>query len=304
MTKVEQILSIIHEIKPNHADNIREKLQRVGVHYQQMADEFYSKYFELLETKNISLERGVCFYLQFCQDQMFEAIQFQSSGSYSCNSFEEANEKFYNNPEVMEYYLHGLLISQFIWIHHFEMLNFYIECVERVKDEVDSYFEIGGGHGLYLEYANKIINKPIEYNILDISSSSIELSKQFLKNYDVNFIVKDIYDYKCDDKYRFICMGEVLEHVERPDLLLGKLYEMLDDDGYAFITAPTNAPAPEHIYLFQEQKEIRDLLRNCNFEIINDAQFFSENAESDQYAKEYKIASLYGALIKKSHEKR
>ena len=98
-------------------------------------------------------------------------------------------------------------------------------------------------------------------------------------------------------------MGEVLEHVEEPDILLNKLGMMLDDDGYAFITTPTNSPAPEHIYLFTDKNDIQSLLNKCNFEIIKEAQFFAQEAESDAYAKENKITSLYGALIRKKDGK-
>jgi 2-polyprenyl-3-methyl-5-hydroxy-6-metoxy-1,4-benzoquinol methylase len=101
--------------------------------------------------------------------------------------------------------------------------------------------------------------------------------------------------------YDFITMGEVLEHVEDPVKLLSRLKDFLTDDGIAFITTPTNAPAIDHISLFESVQEIRTIIHKAGFDIVSERSFPSEDVTPEE-ADNLKIAILYGAFLKRTHD--
>ena len=159
-----------------------------------------------------------------------------------------------------------------------------------------SYLEIGGGHGAFLLEAIKQFGEHVKYEMVDISSSSLEMAKTFVNNPKVTFKLQDIYEYKPDEPFEFITMGEVLEHVEEPVKLLKGLGKLLKDDGTVFITTPTNAPAIDHIYLFRNEKEIEEVINEGGFKVVNKLWVTSEE---DVNKPEEESAMLYGAFIQK-----
>ena len=79
----------------------------------------------------------------------------------------------------------------------------------------------------------------------------------------------DFFQYKSDEKFDCIVMGEVLEHVERPLQMLEKIYELLNQTGKAFVTTVINAPAVDHIYLFKNIEQVLELAKKAGFKIFD-----------------------------------
>jgi 2-polyprenyl-3-methyl-5-hydroxy-6-metoxy-1,4-benzoquinol methylase len=63
-------------------------------------------------------------------------------------------------------------------------------------------------------------------------------------------------------------MGEVLEHVEQPELFLRRIAELAADDAFIFITTCINAPAVDHIYLWRTTDELEDMIRDSGLSIV------------------------------------
>jgi len=124
------------------------------------------------------------------------------------------------------------------------------------------------------------------------------LAKSFVNDDRINYNLKDVFDFNNGEKYDFITLGEVLEHMEEPLRLLLKLNDLLSDGGTLFFTTPTNAPAIDHIYLFNNTDEIRVLIKTAGFRIESERSFLSEDVSAEK-AEKYKIAVLYGAFLKK-----
>ncbi len=121
----------------------------------------------------------------------------------------------------------------------------------------------------------------------------------FINDSRITYNLKNVFDFNNGEKYDFITLGEVLEHVEEPAGLLIKLNTLLNDDGVLFFTTPTNAPAIDHIYLFNNVEEIRDIVRSAGFKIASEMSFLSEDVSAEK-AEKYKVAVLYGAFLKKT----
>lgn len=248
---LDTILDKIEAKNARHGKKLRANLQGFSDEFYQEANTFFSKYKAFSEKEGLGLDFGIDSYLNVVSDTMYEQIRFMQSGEYSCKSFDDAYERVYNNPDVMKYYMHGLLMTQFLWVHHYDILQFFRKSLNSVKRPQNKYLEIGGGHGLYLDEAIRIFGTKLDYHMVDISESSLEMAKNFVEAKDVKFMLQDIYEYNVDTKYDFITMGEVLEHVEKPVELMEQIHRLLNDDGYSFITTPANAPAIDHIYLLK-----------------------------------------------------
>ena len=195
---------------------------------------------------------------------------FIETGEYSNKSFSDVYLRVYSNPDVMSYHMHGLLLSQILWQQHYEMFSFFSCTLPLFKDGIRSYLEIGGGHGLFVSEALELLNKEVYFELVDVSQSSLDMAKKFITNGKVNFVLQDIFAYETARHYDFIAMGEVLEHVEQPEALLRRVSNLLTDDGYVFITVPANAPAIDHIYLFKNEHEIRNLAEAAGFRIATE----------------------------------
>ncbi|MEZ4923798.1 MAG: class I SAM-dependent methyltransferase [Crocinitomicaceae bacterium] len=287
----------IAEANPIHAKKLRKNLGKQEEAYLRKANDFLEEYVDFASRLGKDLEFGVECYLRMLSDFTQEYVSFMNSGEYTTKSFEDANRRVYNNPDVMEYYMHGLLLSQVLWVHHNDIVLFFQKYLPDYNGNVERYLEIGAGHGMYISEAMKVFGPKVTYDVVDISPTSIELSKNFIKSDQVNYVLSDIYDYQPDQKYDFITLGEVIEHVEQPVELLMAIRSMLAPDGCLFLTTPANAPAIDHIYLFRNAQEIRDVLKEGGFEIVHEITKFVEDVPKE-IAEELKITLMYGAFLK------
>lgn len=213
-------------------------------------------------------------YLILIEDTLRETKYFVEHGHYRCSTFEEVSQNVYFNDDYMSKYMLGLAISGYLWTTHLKMHRNFVTILAQVK-EGNQYLEIGPGHGQhFLEAVNT--QKFNNYLGIDLSPASvkntIDFVERFVKkdekhNYQV--LCKDFFELENEDQFDMIVMGEVLEHVEKPQKLLQKLYQVLSENGRAYITVPVNAPAIDHIYLFRTVEEVKDMVCQCGFKIID-----------------------------------
>ncbi len=274
-------------------------LKKFDQEYFDRADDFLLKYEKLLSNDSKTFDYAIDCYLQMLADVNFESMHFLETGEYTSKSFDEVNKRVYDNPEVMEYYMHGLLMSQFLWKQHYDILLWFNKVISNNAGNIKNYLEVGGGHGLYISEAIKIIGNDINYDLVDISKSSIAIAEKMISNENVKMMLTDIFEYFPAKKYDFITMGEVLEHVEDPVMLLQKLHTLLGENGKLIITTPTNAPAIDHIYLFKNADDIRNVISEAGFNIEEELCIYSEDV-SPEIAEQFKISMMYaGVLVKK-----
>ena len=298
-SKLDYIVERIGELNKLHGKKIRKNLKKFDQEYFDRADVFLSKYDSILKKEDKTIDYSIDCYLEMVNDMYYEGVQFMRSGEYSNKSFDEVNARVYNNPKIMEYFMHGLLLSQFLWDHHYDILLYFIDVIKNNKSDIKNYLEVGGGHGLYISEAINIIGEGTSFDLADISPSSIDLAKKMVANDIVTYFLTDIYEYNPTQKYDFITMGEVLEHVEDPVQLLKKLHDLLSDNGKVFITTPTNAPTIDHIYLFRNAEEIREVIDKAGFKVEKDNCKYSEDMPQEMLDR-FKISMMYmGVLVKK-----
>ena len=149
--------------------------------------EKFAKTFKLyLKNENISFEFAINAYLKLCSDMMVSQLYFYEHKKYPLNQQSDAFKEVYNNINKMKSYMIGVAISQFLWPTHYAMYTFFIKNINNFKGNVNNYLEIGCGHGLFLLEAIKKFKKNANFEIVDISKTSLEISKSI-----INFLVKE-----------------------------------------------------------------------------------------------------------------
>lgn len=299
MSKLKHIIDYISEKHPIHTRKLNKTLVQLDGVYHQRAEQFLTRYERLLIDEGRSLDYAIDCYLRFIADITAESVRFRETGEYTSKSFAEVNRRVYDNPEVMEYHLHALLLSQFLWRHHYQMFCFFSQELAKHRATIKNYLEIGGGHGLQVAEAIKTLGPESKFTVVDISRTSLDFARRLVADDRVNFILSDIFKYQPVGKFDFITMGEVLEHMEDPGALLKCVAGLLADDGRLFITTPTNAPTIDHIYLFRNADDIRKLIHESGFTITSEFCRYAEEV-SAEIAEKLKITLHYGACLKKS----
>jgi 2-polyprenyl-3-methyl-5-hydroxy-6-metoxy-1,4-benzoquinol methylase len=213
--------------------------------------------------KGLTLDYLAESYLTIVMDTFREQMYFRQHGKYRYSSFAEVAGHVYFDRDYMAHYMYGLAITGFFWPNHQAIMSFFRETLPRNKG--GKYLEIGPGHGFFFMTAMALTSYD-EFEGVDISQTSVEMTREILdfyqagkgRKFDValkDFLKADIPGGSCSS----VVMGEVLEHVERPDIFLRRIAEIAKHDAYIFITTCCNAPAVDHIYLFRNAGEVEKL---------------------------------------------
>jgi len=266
--------------------------------FHERAEAFLGRYDRFIVSTGRSLDFGIDCYMELRDSMMEENLYFMRTGEYSSKSFAEVNQRVYSNPQTMQYHMHGLVLAQFLWPDQYRRFSFFSYNLPSYKPQIRRYLEIGSGHGLYLVEAVRILGSGTEFEAVDISVSSMELAQGIAVDAPCRFRLMDIFDLPEDQTYDFITMGEVLEHVEQPRDLLHRLHSLLTPEGRAYITTPANAPTRDHIYLFHNADEIRDMLNSSGLSIEREVTQYASDLPQKK-AEKLKVPLMFGAFVKK-----
>ena len=226
----------------------------------------------LFREKN-SLEGAINGYSKFALNSMRMQAQFEREGVYKSKTYKEAAEEIYFNDQYMlDEYLPGLLLSHFLWLHHFRQMQFYKNAfIGMMRNlEAKSFIEVGVGTGVYSYLALQAMPKILGLG-LDISPASKKFSDHMMREcgfsdrYKVD--LSDVSEETPKNKTDWLICVEVLEHLEDPVSFLSALRATMNRGGYAFITAAINAAHSDHIYLYRNALEVADHLIKAGFSI-------------------------------------
>lgn len=299
----EEILNIIFSKFPIQERKIKNYFQEIPSMEEDL-EIFLERYAEFMKLEHITSQKLADAYLEMLDQLMFCRKEFISSGEYLTKNQAEAFHHTYDNEEAMTNYMLALALSQFIWKHHYLIFKFYQDIIQQLK-ETDSVLEVGSGHGLFLLELLKKIDNSITIDVVDISKSSIRMTQNIVKSINadylenINFYISDINDYQANKIYDFITMGEVIEHVDSPLMILKNLHRLLSENGRLFITTCANCPAIDHVYYFKNAEEIKLLLNEAGFTIDAELIVPSES-KSEKYLEKFKVDILYAAVLKKN----
>lgn len=240
-------------------------------------------------------------YNKMCMDFLKEQIRFRKTGVYRIDDASIANDEVYSEPLVMRYYMVGLLISYLFWPNHYRLYQFFKNHLPNAQTK--SYLEIGVGHGLFT--STMLSRYPgISATMVDISETSIKTANELLGAFkvdrsNINFVLGDFFTVDIPDKYDFIIMGEVLEHVNDAYGFMRRAKELLKPDGSIYMSTAANSPALDHVYHFHNEQEIRDLLKETGFRIESELILPADEIPQEMWAEEL-VTLNYCTLLKHS----
>ena len=250
----------------------------------------------------VSLEEQRDSYLTILEDTLRETQFFIEYGHYRYNSFDEVKDKVYLNKEYMKKYMIGLALSSYIWIAHIKVRHYFLDYIKTQKS-VGKYLEIGPGHGEFFTIALKE-SAFQSYVGMDLSPTSCELTKNMVEHQvgdlinKCQFLCADFFSYSFNEKVDLIVIGEVLEHVENPLHFLLRAKEILTSQGEIFATIPINAPAIDHIYLFSNPDEVKEMIKKAGLK-IKESNYFMANNYSLEKALKLKNAITMTVVLTK-----
>lgn len=302
MSALEQVLEHISETSPLQKRRLDALFQNCSPDFRSEAEEFAERYAGYLRARDLPLTYAADSYVRMCNDMLRCQIDFMRTGKYPA-SVDTVKNDVYDNIETMTSYMVGLAISQFLWPTHYAMYKVLCSCFEKFDGRVKNYLEIGPGHGLFLNRAIDYLPSNARVVALDISQTSLSISKSILHHFrgmgeSVDFVVCDVREYQSDVSFDFITMGEVLEHVPDPVNVLAKLGGLLADGGQAFISSCANAPAIDHLYHFESADEISKMIRSAGFAIEEEAVLPVEDLPMEEIIAR-KVTVNYCAIVRK-----
>jgi len=266
-------------------------------------EKYLQIYKNFLKKNNISISSAVDSYIEMCNDMFSCHIKFLRTGKYPVYDVKEAKRRVYNNQKKMKSYMVGLAISQFFWKTHYKMfkhLQFFVKNSKSSK----SYLEIGPGHGLFSYCSYKNLKNLKSFDIIDISKTSLNLTKSFLSSFlkknkvNIKYILGDFLKKKIDMKYDIIVCGEVLEHVSDPIKFMKKVHYYLNNKGKVFISTCINCPAIDHVNQWHNIGEIRKIFKKSKLDILNEKVLPVEKVSYNKALKN-KITVNYSAILQK-----
>lgn len=210
------------------------------------------------------------------KDTLREQMYFQRHGRYRYSTFDEVASSVYFNDEYMRMYMHGLAITAYLWPNHRALHRYFVDAIPTDKD--GRYLEIGPGHGVFMMCAMRKTGFS-QFEGIDISPTSVEMTRTLLGSglfgnftgweiFEQDFFARDM----GNGGYSAVVMGEVLEHVEDPGQFLRQINSVSTDDAFIFITTPINAPAIDHIYLFDSVESIEALVSDAGLTVQDSLQ--------------------------------
>lgn len=299
MRVIEQLVEEISHLDAKHAKKLKRELKERDDEFFLHADRFYDAFMDFWRNQEIPMNHVASCYVKMREDMNELYKDFVKNEQYPNTSFEAVNEAIYNQPEIMDYHMHGLTLAQFLWPDQYERFHFFSRFLEREQLPIKKYLEVGAGHGLYLLEAVRIIGKETKYDVVDISPTSLDMSKSLIQEEGINFYLQNIFDMNPEDKYGLITMGELIEHLEDPLSMLVKARDLLTESGMIYMTTPANAPMIDHIYLFRNADEIRDLVREAGLEIVEETHMYTDNM-SKEVAERFKLPMMYAAFLRRA----
>jgi SAM-dependent methyltransferase len=219
-----------------------------------------------------SLDFALKGYAAFAFDSMRRQKAFEQTRGYPNKTYAEAADEVYlNEAHMMREYLPGLLLSHFLWPHHYRQLQFFDAAflTSMALSEHAHFAEVGVGTAIYSRRI--LLRLPDARGAgYDISPSSCAFAVRHLDAAGAGdrftMCQRDILAEPIEPVPWLVCV-EVLEHLEQPVEFLRGLRRGLVPGGKAFITAALNAAHADHIYLYRDAEEVWRHLEEAGFRL-------------------------------------
>jgi SAM-dependent methyltransferase len=267
LANVDRLHAQFQNVSPLFKDTVT-KGRLFGNIWEMEMDETISRLWKSDE-KLASAVKG---YEQFALEIMRLQIDFDRTGEYAPQTYDEANAAVYQADGYMtDTYLPGLLLAWYLWPHHYRQTRFFKSFVrDMARSGAKKFYEVATGTGLYSRFALQGAKEAVGVGF-DISPASCT----FTENHIGAFRLGSRYEMRMQNVLEdepepvdwLICV-ELLEHVSDGMPLLRTLRRMLKPGGKMFLATALNAPNSDHILLLKTPDEVYALLHAAGFTVL------------------------------------
>ena len=225
-----------------------------------------------------ALRKATDGYGVFALDAMKLQKKFDKARQYIPQRYADVASQVYHSREYMfDLYLPGILLSQFLWHHHYLQLLFFRErFISRAAAILArTFYDVGVGTGFYSKEMLRGVSGARGTGC-DISEHSLDHTGRLIQRWGY----QDRYQVRQGDILErlpapadCIISVEVLEHLEDPPAFLAGLHRMLRVGGVGYITAAINAPNADHIYLYTTLADVASEIEGAGFTILDSAEY-------------------------------
>lgn len=269
LSRIREFVAEVVSSNPMHAKFIHASLESLRT---TDADDL-NEYLSFCLACGMSLEQVANCYNTIVTDTQTEQVYFLRNKKYRYSTFDEVAGHVYFDADYMQKYMCGLAVSSFLWPNHNAIHQFFLEFFP--KDVGGTYLEVGPGHGYYFMKA-AVLGQFDRLVGIDISPASIRMTGEIIDYFGIrkmyngrvqlieaDFLNQDL----SDENISIIAMGEVLEHVERPEEFLSRLRALCGGKTTLYLTTCVNAPAIDHIYLFESVNQLESMIGSAGLQI-------------------------------------
>ncbi len=260
--------------------------------------EYIAERLDALSDSSEWIGKSVRAYVLLSMEVLKLQHKLEKTGRYLLSSEREAYERVYSQGGVIDaYYLGGLLLTQALWPTHFAMSAAYSREFLPSLPAGARLIEVGVGTGYHLRRLFERVPSASYWGV-DISQFSIEFARRFAfdaaQPEGATFSLQNAADGLDFDSESFdaaVC-GEVLEHVEDPRSLLVEIRRVVKPGSPFFMTTAIFAAHIDHIYLFENAQQVRELIAESGWRLDREWVFPVYNSGSEDSHRPMSYASI------------
>lgn len=243
-------------------------------------------------------------YCEFVLDVNRSQLKYEKTGRYENLSFAEVYEKAYSDAEFMHLYHWGVFTTTFVWAHHLRIHKFFEQhFIPRVEalPQGSRIIDLGAGSGIWhMSVLRKVGHLNVE--AVDVSEPTIDRSKQMAAKLGLSDQVKhhvaDALTWTAPEQASAGISCFLLEHLEKPNLLLANLERSLEPGAHAFVTSALTAAEVDHIFEYRRESELVLACEQAGFRV---RAMYSAEPETTPRSRYFAPRSIALVLQKRSN---
>ena len=212
-------------------------------------------------------------FARFSSDVNLAQGRYEIAGRYENRSYEECRRAVYDAHDTMTDYLWGVYLSNFLWVHHLELMRFFEDSFLSRLTSARRVLELAPGHGGWGLWAlHRLPQLSLQGH--DISATSVEIASRLAAAAGLSARARYTQDdalalleRPSPDADACICCF-VVEHLEQPARLLDAIAHALKPGGVAFFTGALTAAQVDHIFEFKRESELVQLAEDAGLRVL------------------------------------
>lgn len=210
-------------------------------------------------------------YVGFCGAVNLAQARYEADGAYPRRSHAEVAQALYTT-HAMHDYLWGVLLTNVLWSHHFELLEaFAHEFVPRLPAGA-RLLELACGHGGWGVTA-LTERDDLTLTGYDLSEVGIGIARAVSKAAGVaqraGYEVADALALPPGEPVPAVVCCFLLEHLDEPAALLAAIAQRLQPRGVAWVTGALTAAQDDHIFEFRRESELVALAEDAGLRVLS-----------------------------------